>query len=243
MISVVLRCALGALVLPAAALIGATPPVSAANVLVNGSFENGPADNGGGYHRGAPAPDGWSGVGGLEIPDIIDVGYAQGGPPFLVLLTAQDGKKFVDTNGASPSGGLYQDVDGLLAGSNATLSYYVGQWAQNSAGSLVVSLIDPLSSAVLGSQTTTIAFNNGLLQSSWQLLSLSALVPNSGKLRVQFTANSGSFDRGGPGLDNMKLDATLASAAPEPANWAMMVGGFGILGVAMRRRKVPTVLA
>ena len=234
---VAFRRALGALALPAFALIGAGAPASAANVLVNGSFESGPADNGPGYHRGAPAPDGWSGVGGYEIPDVIDAGYLQGGPPFLVLLTAQDGKKFLDTNGASPSGGLYQDVGGLLVGSDATLSYYVGQWAQNSAGSLVMSLIDPLTSAVLASQTTTIAFNNGVQQSSWQLLSLSALVPSSGSLRVQFTANSGSYDRGGPGLDTIALDATLASAAPEPASWVMMVGGFGLLGAAMRRRK------
>ena len=28
-----------------------------------------------------------------------------------------------------------------------------------------------------------------------------------------------------------------ASAVPEPASWAMMVGGFGLLGATMRRRK------
>ena len=29
-----------------------------------------------------------------------------------------------------------------------------------------------------------------------------------------------------------------SSAAPEPASWAMMIAGFGLLGAAMRRRKV-----
>ncbi|WP_253717023.1 PEPxxWA-CTERM sorting domain-containing protein [Sphingomonas sp. AP4-R1] len=29
-----------------------------------------------------------------------------------------------------------------------------------------------------------------------------------------------------------------ASAVPEPASWAMMIGGFGLVGAAMRRRRV-----
>lgn len=32
---------------------------------------------------------------------------------------------------------------------------------------------------------------------------------------------------------------TLAFAVPEPATWAMMISGFGIAGVAVRRRKRP----
>jgi hypothetical protein len=31
----------------------------------------------------------------------------------------------------------------------------------------------------------------------------------------------------------------VAGAVPEPASWAMMVGGFGLLGAAMRRRPAP----
>lgn len=36
---------------------------------------------------------------------------------------------------------------------------------------------------------------------------------------------------------------TVAGAVPEPATWAMMVGGFGMMGFAARRRRVRTVLA
>jgi len=33
------------------------------------------------------------------------------------------------------------------------------------------------------------------------------------------------------------------SPAPEPASWLMMVGGFGLLGAAMRRRKASIAFA
>ncbi|MES2289998.1 MAG: PEPxxWA-CTERM sorting domain-containing protein [Pseudomonadota bacterium] len=33
----------------------------------------------------------------------------------------------------------------------------------------------------------------------------------------------------------------IPAAVPEPATWAMMIGGFGVMGVAMRRRRRTTV--
>ncbi len=40
------------------------------------------------------------------------------------------------------------------------------------------------------------------------------------------------------GLDGFKLDDLKVTAAiPEPATWAMMIGGFGLVGVGMRRRR------
>lgn len=61
---------------------------------------------------------------------------------------------------------------------------------------------------------------------------------------------SGSF-RGG--IDNVAYDFgtagsgsfnfEVAAAVPEPASWALMISGFGLVGAAMRRRAVRTVLA
>lgn len=47
---------------------------------------------------------------------------------------------------------------------------------------------------------------------------------------------------GGDGNDyvgNFRI-ATLAGAVPEPASWAMMIGGFGLMGGAIRRRARPS---
>ena len=44
---------------------------------------------------------------------------------------------------------------------------------------------------------------------------------------------------GGVQFDNIRLNDVIA-AVPEPTTWAMMVLGFGVMGSAMRRRKVTT---
>lgn len=46
----------------------------------------------------------------------------------------------------------------------------------------------------------------------------------------------GTSDSLGGYLDNIGL-----TGVPEPATWAMMIGGFGLLGAAARRRTRPTV--
>ena len=37
--------------------------------------------------------------------------------------------------------------------------------------------------------------------------------------------------------------SSIPSAVPEPASWGMMIAGFGLVGSAMRRRSMKTVLA
>lgn len=55
-----------------------------------------------------------------------------------------------------------------------------------------------------------------------------------------FSIGTDSTDAVGPILDNVRLDIIRANVAavPEPATWAMMIMGFGLIGASMRRRKV-----
>ena len=46
----------------------------------------------------------------------------------------------------------------------------------------------------------------------------------------------------GPQTETLTITDTAASV-PEPASWAMMVGGFGLIGAAMRRKKVAVTFA
>lgn len=52
-----------------------------------------------------------------------------------------------------------------------------------------------------------------------------------------------TFNGGGVGdVRQIRLDTYAAGAVPEPASWAMMLGGFGLLGAAARRRTRTTVV-
>ena len=59
---------------------------------------------------------------------------------------------------------------------------------------------------------------------------------NAGSLKLAFGTTS--RDNIGPMLDNVSLNI---GAVPEPATWAMMIMGFGLIGGAMRSRKRTTV--
>ena len=39
------------------------------------------------------------------------------------------------------------------------------------------------------------------------------------------------------GAQSLSIDAKLGAGVPEPATWAMMIGGFGLIGGAMRSRR------
>jgi hypothetical protein len=48
----------------------------------------------------------------------------------------------------------------------------------------------------------------------------------------------------GPRFGDAQFHADFsAGAVPEPANWAMLIAGFGLVGAAMRRRRVAVVIA
>jgi len=57
---------------------------------------------------------------------------------------------------------------------------------------------------------------------------------NAGTLN--FFTGTGSADNVGPLLDKVTL-SIASGAVPEPAAWAMMLAGFGLVGTAMRRRQ------
>jgi len=218
------------------ALALVVPLSASAAALVNGGFEAGPALNQGTSARGNGPPTGWSAIPGLETPDIISDAYTQGGAGFEVLLNPHGGDRFLDMNGASAVGGLFQDVTGISTGSLVTLTYWSGKWVANSDGALTASLIG----TTAFSQITTIPRFGTM---DWTQYTLSGIATAT-TVRVQFTgATSSCCSLGAPGLDDVALSAVAPGGVPEPATWALMIGGCGMAGTALRRRRAPAASA
>lgn len=62
---------------------------------------------------------------------------------------------------------------------------------------------------------------------------LSFISTSGGSFKVRFGA-TGANDARGPILDNVGADTAVV---PEPGTWAMLIAGFGFVGLASRRRR------
>jgi len=77
-----------------------------------------------------------------------------------------------------------------------------------------------------------VLFGPGTAASSWGTVNASLnLAAGNYVFRFAETDNQSNFTAG---LDNVSV---IGGAVPEPASWAMMLGGFGLVGGAMRRRR------
>lgn len=86
----------------------------------------------------------------------------------------------------------------------------------------------------LGSSLEVIASPSPLASdAAWSHYTLNFTAGSAGQFSA-FVA-TGSTDNMGPLIDNFSLTST--GAVPEPASWALMFGGFGLAGAALRRRR------
>jgi hypothetical protein len=206
----------------AATLVLAPCAASAAELLTNGSFED----------FGAATPDpGWMGYtyydgGAVALPgwnvesgsvDVIWTGSPWG--------PAYDGTNSLDINGWSA--GTISQSFATDIGKLYTVSF---AYSRNPAGAP-----DPATADVfVGSDIFHVtAANDGSFGSPYNM-----------------AWKTGSFSFVGTGLDTIKLAATVegnggvffdkvsvSGAVPEPASWALMIGGFGMAGAMLRRRR------
>ena len=219
------------IVAAAAMALGMMGTAQAANLLTNGSFEAQLVTAADISCLGAPwcirsfgSTPGWTQFN--DGVDLVHNNYTQ--PlPIPVLVDASDGVNFLDMNQANLLGGIFQTVV-ATAGQRFNLSLDTTAWVANGLGGVLgYELFDPGSNAVLASGSYQ--DNSG---GAWITRSLSAVATSSSiGVRIQALAST----QAGPGLDNVILTA-VPGGVPEPASWALMIAGFGLIGSAMRRR-------
>lgn len=194
----------------AAASLGATAS-NAAVSIINGSFENALLDPGvfTTLGTGSTAITGWT-VGGLGV-DYIGT-YWQ----------AADGERSIDLSG-NDKGSISQMLTGLTIGQSYNVFFALAGNPDGGAATKVAVASDG------GSQSSVFFFpqaGNTKSDMGWtnQVFNFTA-TGNTANLTFSATLN----DAYGPALDNVSI-----SAVPEPATWAMMIMGFGVIGMMAR---------
>ena len=204
-------------------------PAAGANLIANGSFESPVVASQFVNHTvGSSGLTDWTIVGpaGQALSQVRS--DFSGNPPFV--FPAQDGNQWIDLTGFNNNApvGVAQTVT-TTPGSAYSISFWVGNVSGGVFGTSSTVLVE-LSQGGGGSCTnstpgTTLA---------WQSCS------------VQFTAagasttitfrNGDATNDNSNGLDNISVDLAQA-VVPEPATWAMLITGFGLLGGILRRRE------
>ncbi len=200
--------------------MAAAAPAVAANVIVNGDFENTGFGSTSTYYNigvdhGTPPDFGWT-VG----PGNVDI-VANNGTYGTVL---PDGGNYVlDLVGYGATGGISQTFN-TVAGTTYDVLF---QYSKNNGISAPTANVN--GDSLIGTVTGT---------SSWQTF--------SGSFVGSGSPTTFSIDEGVGGNNaGVFLDNVSVSAAPEPATWAMLMLGVGGLGTAMRmsRRRERGALA
>jgi len=199
----------------AAALAGAG--AAGAATFTNGSFESSDpgANPGGGFvtlGAGSTAIDGW-----VVGPNTIDYigGYWQ----------PEDGSRSIDLSG-NQAGGISQTFDTIL-GQSYLVSFFLAGNPDGGAGAKLA-----VTSATGGpSQTDTFVVGAGNTRANmgWQAYTY--------RFKATGASTTLSFSSATPTPYGPALDNVSVGAVPEPAQWALMLMGFGGLGAAMRRRR------
>lgn len=193
------------------------------NLLVNGDFE--------GSTSNFTTPPGWYNIGHTEGVIAYDL---VGQPDF-------DGEQMYVTGGVSSSGflfpgeGIGQNV-ATTVGDIYKLSF--GYTGENCPGCSTVFTV------AIGSFTmdyTIDADANGFFRRPFTVAEISDYVATGGLTAITFTLKSTTnLGNNDPIIDRVIFERTGTTnlpGVPEPATWATMVLGFGLMGGVVRRRR------
>lgn len=192
-----------------------------ANLLTNGSFENGSfvpnGDNTMSLTNGATAMTGWT---------VIGDSLAWIGDPNPFSLTASDGIKFLDLTDYpvnAPFGGVSQDI-ATVEGAFYRLSFSLGS----------SNLYGRPAALTASAGDTTQLFTSALTgtNNDWAAQSMTFMATGS----TTTVSLLGTIGFAYIGLDDVSVEL-ISTPVPEPSSVVLILAGLGVLGFVARRNK------
>ncbi len=181
---------------------------------------------------------------------IVAVAWVAAAPAQAVTATVDfTGHASGDTigNTYSPLGLSFEDGQFLQCGGGCPAPDPSGWFAYNGGSAFAVNFATPQSAisfqTVSFTDTLAEAFDagNSLVGSvtehqGFPVSELFNSLTGTAFVRVVFSDAGG--DGSGPGITNLTFETgSFNGGVPEPATWAMMLAGFGLIGATMRRRQ------
>jgi hypothetical protein len=216
----------GLLTAASAVLTLVSTPSLAANLIVNGNFEA--------SSNSTTTPPGWT-----------NVGHSDGVIPYTIgSLADYDGKYFYDLGGYGDAAGPVNDgieqTVATVAGKAYTLTF--GLSSEDVSG-------DSQLTVHVGGQSKVydLTSDNKYFGKNFTTQTIGYVATSTSTLISFIETENTSGGNNDPMIDKVIFGANGAggtSGTPEPAAWAMLVAGFGMIGGALRsRRRASPLLA
>lgn len=193
---------------------------------------------------GAPDPGlpaGFVPVIGLDAPMAAGISNIFAGPTVITAAGSSAGRA---APAGTPNGGVYQSV-GPDSLSTFDFTNFTGRGQVLAGFSLYWGSIDSYNSLDFrradGSLVRTIT---GLDMPQWNGNQAAAITNRrvTFGLDVQDRIEKVGFRSSSPAFEFDNIGVTIG-AVPEPASWAMLITGFGVVGALLRRRRTSSAIA
>lgn len=236
----------------AGAILAVAPASAATNLLTNGSFENysGGATSNGTTYGTSSSPltiTGWTvtkSAGASNTGDGVSIQSIPGTTRFGNPATADNATSISSDAAGTHAAYFYDDTAtetlsqsvSLTAGQTYSIGFDYTQVQTGNSGPFTLT-------AMFGNQQISSATSASALPAGqWFNVAQTFVASTTGTYDFNFTYNSGAAAAADAMVDRVYVQA-VPGAVPEPASWAMMIGGFGMVGGAMRRRRANIAFA